>query len=143
MLITLIVKPNLPGPNVFSILATSTRRPPPADVLRVIVRFTYLQEDYGTVTVDAEPDGEDRYRIGGNYFSLPGPWLVEIAVRRQGLEDAVARFEWNVAPSNASRPVLISNQPWETLLSIIAAGLFILTSVAVLGSWLTQKRNLS
>lgn len=141
MVVTLIVKPNLPGPNVFSILATSTRRPPPAEVLRVIVRFTYLQQDFGTVTVDAEPDGEDRYRIGGNYFSLAGPWLVEVAVRRQGLEDAVAKFEWNVAPSSASRPVIISNRPWEEPLAMIAAGLLGATIITASIYWLFQKRQ--
>jgi hypothetical protein len=36
----------------------------------VIVWFTYQQQDLGTVTVDTEPAGEDRYRIGGNYYSL-------------------------------------------------------------------------
>ena len=142
MIVTLIVKPNLPGSNVFNILATSSRRPPPADVLRVIVRFTYLQQDLGTETVDAEPDGENCYRVGGNYFSLPGPWNVEVAVRRKGMEDAVAQFQWNVASSTSTQPVVFSNQPWEVPLTMIATGLFLLVVLVSFGVWLVRRRPL-
>lgn len=112
-------------------------------LLRVIVRFTYLQQGLEIVTVDAMPDGENRCRIAGNYFSLPGAWNVEVAVRRKGLGDAVAQFPWNVAPSDTSRPVVLSNQPWETPLTMAAAGLFIFVLIVALRVWLAQKRPLS
>jgi copper transport protein len=120
LLISFSAKPNRPGQNVFLVRAASSRRPPPADVLRVITRLTYLDEEIGTITVDAQEIDEGQYHIGGSYFSLPGTWQVEVAVRRQGVEDTVAQFEWVVPPAGEPRPVIISNQPIEAGLSWLA-----------------------
>lgn len=117
MLISFSAKPNAPGQNVFLIRATSTRRPAPAEVMRVIARLTYLEEDIGTTTVDAQEISEGDYHIGGSYFSLPGSWQVEIAVRRRGVEDTVARFVWIVPPAGEAKPLIVSNQPWEPILT--------------------------
>jgi len=125
LLVTLSVKPNLPGANVINIRVASTRRPPPAEVLRVITRFTYLDQNMGTITADAEETEPGMYRLGGSYFSLAGPWEVEVAVRRSGLEDRVARFEWMVA-SPAARPVVISARPLGPITTGVALGLLAL-----------------
>lgn len=126
LLVTLTVKPNLPGTNVINIRVASTRRPPPAEVLRVITRFTYLDQDLGAVTADAEETEPGMYRLGGSYFSLAGPWEVEVAVRRRGLEDSVARFEWMVA-SPAARPVMVSTSPLKPFTDAFA--LFLLAAL--------------
>ena len=99
LLISFSAKPNRPGQNVFLIRAASSRRPAPAEVLRVIARLTYLDEEIGTITVDAQEIDEGQYHIGGSYFSLAGKWHVEVAVRRQGVEDTVAQFDWVVQPA--------------------------------------------
>jgi copper transport protein len=125
LLVSLSVKPNIPGANVINIRVASTRRPPPAEVLRVITRFTYLDLDLGTVTADAEETEPGMYRLGGNYLSLAGPWEVEVAVRRRGLEDSVARFEWMVA-SPAARPVMVSAKPLEPVTTAAALGVLAL-----------------
>ncbi|HLE15838.1 MAG TPA: copper resistance protein CopC [Anaerolineales bacterium] len=96
LLVTFSAKPNLPGQNVFTIRVASTRRPAPAEILRVIVRFSFQGQDLGTQSADAEEVEPGRYRLGGNYLSLTGPWLVEVVVRRNGIEDSVARFDWMV-----------------------------------------------
>lgn len=114
LLISFSAKPNRPGQNVFLVRAASSRRPQPADVLRVITRLTYLEESMGTITVDAQEIDEGQYHIGGSYFSLPGRWAVEVAVRRRGLEDSVVQFEWMVPPADGARPVIVSNRPIET-----------------------------
>jgi copper transport protein len=137
LLINFSAKPNMPGLNVFTVRAASQRRPPPADVLRLILRFTYLGQDLGTVSADAELIDKDLYRLGGGYFSLPGPWQVDVIVRRKGLEDTTARFEWLVPSAAQSRPPVISNQPWSPYLTGAALALLALTLLL----WFTLNRR--
>ncbi len=141
LLVTFSAKPNLPGQNVFSIRAASSRRPPPAETLRVIVHFTYLGEELGTVSVDADEVEPNSYRLGGNYFSLAGPYKVEVAVRRKGLEDSVATFQWNVLPPGASKPVIISNDPLEPVANIAATGFIVLVAVITAIVAISAYRN--
>ncbi len=134
MLISFSAKPNRPGQNVFLVRATSSRRPQPAEVLRVITRLTYLEDEIGTISVDAQEIDEAQYHIGGSYFSLPGRWAVEVVVRRQGLEDTVAQFEWVVPPASGGRTVLISNRSIEapfSWLSLIGLGGLLLVFIGV------------
>lgn len=139
LLISFSAKPNRPGQNVFLVRAASARRPPPAEVLRVITRLTYLDEDIGTITVDAQEIDEGQYHIGGSYFSLAGTWQVEVAVRRQGVEDTVAQFEWVVPPAVEPRPVIVSQQPIEPVSSWLA---FIgLGSLFVVFAWVLRRRR--
>ena len=147
MLITLLVKPNIPGVNVFTIRAISQRRPAPYEVLRVILRMTYQDEPSGTTSTDAQEIEPGLYQLGGSYFGLPGHWLVEVAVRRKGVEDSVARFNWQVNPPANSRVVVISDKPWEKALSYLAGGwlgllVAIVLSVRFIGflKWATVKR---
>ncbi len=130
--ITLYAKPNRPGQNVFTVFAASSRRPAPAEIIRVIVRFTYLDEDLGRVSVNAEEVGRDRYLVTGNYLSLAGPWQVDVVVRREGMEDSVAQFDWVVAPTGETSPVVVSKTPIEAPLTIAAAVLIlVMLSVAI------------
>ena len=149
VLVTFSAKPNRPGQNVFTVRAVSTRRPPPAEVMRVILRFTYLGQDMGRTSADAEEIEPGLYQLGGNYFSLAGPWQVEVVVRRRGLEDSVARFHWTVAPPGEGRPVVLSNRPWESPLTVAAAGMILALLLVTAGVWLARngfvhspKRNL-
>ncbi len=121
LVITFSAQPNKPGANIFIVRAVSTRRPPPAEVLRVILRFTFQGQDLGTETVDAVATDPGVYRVGGNYLSIAGEWNVEAVVRRQGIQDSVATFDWTVAPAVETRPLLISNRPWGTLLMAASA----------------------
>src|SRR5205823_894191 len=50
LLVTLSVKPNRPGANLFQVLAVSTQRPPPAEVERVFLRFSGSQVGRTPVT---------------------------------------------------------------------------------------------
>jgi copper transport protein len=113
MIISFSSKPNLPGQNIFLVRATSHRRPAPAEVAKVILRFTYLEEDLGTISVDAQEIDETAFRLGGGYFSLPGRWHVDVAVRRLGVEDSIGSFEWIVPPSAEPQPVVLSDQPLQ------------------------------
>ena len=141
MLVSFSAKPNRPGQNVFLVRATSSRRPQPAEVLRVITRLTYLEDEIGTITVDAQEIDEGQYHIGGSYFSLPGRWAVEVSVRRQGLEDTVAQFEWVVPPAGGGRPVIISNRPIETYFSWLSLLGFGGLLVVFVGVMLRRRRT--
>jgi copper transport protein len=100
--VSLSVLPNQPGQNIIDIHAVSSSSPPPADILRVIVRITYLGEALGTQSVDADLVEPGLYRLGGNYLSLPGPWKMDVVVRRKGINDSIASFSWNVVPDVGS-----------------------------------------
>ena len=141
LLINFSAKPNVPGPNVYTIRVNSQRRPAPYEVLRVILRFTYLGQEMGTITADTELLEEGVYRLGGNYFSIAGPWQVEIAVRRSGVENSVARFDWLVPPTSEPRPVLISTAVWRDGLALVSAGFLVALALIVLLIWGAQIRR--
>jgi hypothetical protein len=126
MVISLTVSPNRPGQNIFTVRAASTRRPPPAEVLRVILRLTYQDQDLGLKSVDVEEIEPGLYLIGGSELNLAGSWQIETVVRRRGLEDSVARFEWIVPPVGPENPAVLSNRPWEPVLTLAAAILLLL-----------------
>lgn len=140
LLVNLAVQPNRPGPNVFLIRVSNTRRPPPAEILRVIVRFTFLEEQLGSASADAEPQEPGLYRLGGGYLGLAGRWRIEVVVRRKGLEDSVAQFDWTVASPAPARPALLSNRPLEPYLSWAAAAL-LLAGGAIAGGLGLRRRS--
>jgi hypothetical protein len=139
LLVTFSAKPNKPGQNVFTIQTVSNRRPPPAEISRVIVRLTYLGQDLGRISADATEIEPGVYRLGGSYFSLAGPWHVDVAVRRKGMEDSVAQFNWTVAPPGEPRPVIVSNRPWGSLLTTAAMIGLVLVFLTAAGAWLLAR----
>ncbi|KAA3660832.1 MAG: hypothetical protein DWQ04_18260 [Chloroflexi bacterium] len=137
LVITLYAKPNRPGQNVFTVYAGSSRRPPPADILRVILHFTYQGQEAGRISTDANEIEPGRFMVTGNYMSLVGPWDVEVVVRRSGMEDSVASFEWIVPPAGEAQPAILSKKPMERPLTILAAIMF----TTVIGIALVQRRS--
>jgi copper transport protein len=142
VVITLYAKPNHPGQNVFTIFAASSRRPAPAEIERVLVRFTYLEQEMGKITAEAEEVEPGRYLMTGNYFSLPGRWNVEVVARREGFDDATASFEWVVLPANA-HPKIISKSPLKRPLTIIATLLMITILPIAWFIWRANKQETS
>lgn len=132
MLITFAAKPNRPGQNVFTMRAASSLRPVPAEIMRVIVRFTYLGQKMGRASADAVEIEPGLYQVGGNYLSLAGDWQVEVVVRRKGIEDSVAQFHWVVAPPGPARLVVISKRPLQPITTATAGiiGLLLLLAVS-------------
>lgn len=121
VLVNLSIKPNRPGANVFTIRASNTRRPPLAEIERVIVRLNYLDQDFGMVSVDAQEIEPGVYRIGGNELNVAGDWQVDVVVRRLGLADSIASFNWIVGTAGGAKSTIISNQDWQPYLSSAAA----------------------
>ena len=100
--VSLSAEPNLPGENRLAIRAHPSAAGAP-EILRVIVRFTYLAQSMGEVSVDAPYVSPGLYELSGSQLSLAGPWQVNVAVRRKGVEDSVAHFTWTVPAAPATR----------------------------------------
>ena len=142
LLVTLSAKPNRPGPNVFTIVAASSRRPAPAEVLRVMAKFTSPNAEQEQTVVIADKTDADTYRLGGNHFNMPGAWQVDVVVRRKGLEDTQVRFDWRVPAAPAQpRPVLISNQPIAMPLRVASGVLGLLGLILILTQFMSPSNH--
>ncbi len=141
VLVTFSAEPNRPGQNIFNIRAVSTRRPAPAEIARVMARFTFLDQDMGRTSVDAVEIEPGLYQVGGNYLSLAGPWQIQVVVRRLGFEDSVATFDWAVPPAGEPRPVVLSTYRLEPVLTFAAATIILLISLTVVGLRLARGRS--
>lgn len=137
IVVTLLVKPNRPGQNVFTVFAASTRRPARAEILRVILRFNNLDQDLGRFSVVAKEIEPGRFLAGGNHLSMAGRWRIDVAVRRRGVEDIVVPFDWVVAPPGAARPVIVSKYPLALPLTLAAAGMLLVIFFALVVASLT------
>jgi copper transport protein len=141
--VTLSIKPNRPGQNLFSIKVMDSRRPPPAETLRVIVKMTYLERDIGTTTQDAELEEKGgwitTYRLVNSHLTQPGRWSMEIVVRRKGLSDSTVVIPWTVYPLVDLRPTLVSRSPWRKEL-LVMAGLVALVVLFLTGLVLANQK---
>lgn len=142
LVITLNTKPNRPGQNVFTVFARSTRRPFPAEIARVLLRFTYLDQDLGKTSATADEIEAGRYLLSGNYLSLPGDWEIEVVVRRLGMQDSVASFNWTVIPPGDPRLTVFSKFPWSPYLILAAASLLLLIILIACVIFLRRNRSL-
>ncbi len=140
MVITLFAKPNRPGQNVFTIFASSTRRPAPAEVARVITRFSYQEQELGQLSADAEEVESARFLLTGNYFSVAGAWQVDVVVRRLGMEDSVASFSWIVPPPGDVQPTILSKQPLGQSMTIAAAAVLLLMLLII--GWIRVQEGM-
>ena len=141
VVMTLGVKPNRPGNNVFTVFAASTRRPATAEIALVLLRFHYLDQSIGRETAVLEEIEPGRFLLGGNYLNLAGRWQIDVVVRRLGVEDSVAHFNWTVVPPGGTRPVLVSKAPLENYLIPAAAGLLLMIPIAAFGLGRLRKRQ--
>ena len=142
--VDLSIKPNRPGQNILTVLSSSSRRPAPAEVLRVIVHMTYLEQDFGTIMADAKPAGLDTYRVSLDSLTQPGRWRIDVLVRRKGIPDSVASFNWTMLPLGNLQPVLVSRSPWRDALSLLAGlvllGVVVACALAYLGPRFPPRR---
>ncbi len=81
----------------------------------VSLRFTFLDRSLGTNKVTAEPMGDGRYRVRGNYLSLGGTWEVEVAIRRPNAFDTFAAFQLATDTDGVIRSVGVASTLAERL----------------------------
>ena len=93
LVVSVSATPNRPGVNGFTVLAASSRRPPPAPIDRVTLRIGRSGE-YGTVPLRQIEPG--RY-FGTGRLDSAGPIAITAVVRRAG-ERLTVTVPWRVSP---------------------------------------------
>jgi copper transport protein len=127
LVITATARPNRAGPNVFTVLAVSSRRPPPAPVERVAIRLAPADgRPPRTVTLNAQTPG---HFAGGTELDTQGRWRMTALVER-GAHRLAVPFTWTVAPPDTARPVTYSARPLAPLLDRAAALVVLLLATA-------------
>lgn len=134
LVVTLAAKPNRAGHNVFQAIVASTRRPAPAEIESVTLRFSRDGKAALAPMVETEPG---RFRVAGDYLDRSGDWRIGVIVRRTGLPSTTLPYLWTAAPE-AGRPVLVSDRPLRPILTNLAFAL--LTLLAVLGAFRFRPR---
>ncbi|MET8311910.1 copper resistance protein CopC [Micromonospora sp. NPDC005173] len=131
VVVSLTITPNRPGTNGFTVLAASSRRPPPAQVGSVTVEL-----DGGSTAVPLREIEPGRY-FGTGQLSGPGVVRVTAVIRRGGARLTVP-VEWSVPPAAVSPP-----RSRDVLTPIANTGAAIVIGVlVVLAGWrLTAVRR--
>jgi mono/diheme cytochrome c family protein len=104
------VSPNAVGDNRFWLHLYHEAGTPIGEVQLVRLRFNYLEAQLGQASVDLEPLGRGTFQAEGAYLSQAGSWLVEIYVRRRGMDDVLTQFNLDV-PVPAGQTA--SAAPWS------------------------------
>lgn len=94
--ILLRVVPGRSGENEIGVEFTDTR-PGAQDVApEVLLRLTATTMDMGTQEIRAASSDGLRYTARGSFFSMVGPWDLEVIIRRPGFNDARHTFEVDI-----------------------------------------------
>jgi copper transport protein len=135
LLITATARPNRPGPNVVTVTALSTRRPPPAPADRAELRLEPRGRPPQTVRLSAVEPG--RF-AGGAELDIDGRWRMTATVWRGG-ERVTAPFRWAVGAPDPARPVTYSARRLAPVLDRVAA--FIVLLLVAAGAAVAARRR--
>jgi len=142
LLVTLSIKPNLPGQNFVTIGVFDTRRPSPAPINQVEVQFIPPGGQQLVIHRTVNPVGNGRYQFAGDAIDVAGDWQVSVSIHRPGLADTISTFPWTVMPlqsSIAARPVRVSNRRLAPFLNLSAV--IIACTLAGTGMYYWLKRR--
>ena len=91
--ISVWAEPGMPGANQVNALIID-QEGDEETIERVLLRFTYLEDDLGVSEVEALPlHPPSHYVADTTDLSLPGEWEVEVIVRREGLLDTIGKVQ--------------------------------------------------
>jgi len=139
LLTTLSLTPNRPGVNGVTVVATSTRRPAPAPIDRVVLRLM-PPEGGGPIELPLRSVGDDKY-FGSADIEETGGWHASILVARAG-ERISLPVRWSVDPTP---PPPAPTAPRRTLAPItdVMALLVAAAAICVGGVTLARRRRRS
>lgn len=141
--VTVTIAPGRPGVNTFDVRLDDGGGQPPADLQRVTLRFTYLDQDLGSGALQLEPRNDGSYGAVGSNLSTDGNWQIEAIVRRRAREDARTGFRAVVASAEAAGqppsldalvPAVGDSPQRVTALGLMALGL-------ALCFWISRSRR--
>ena len=122
LLVVVEVRPNRPGNNVFTVIAASSRRPPPAPIRSVGVE---LGPQKGEGVVPLRKVAAGRY-VGTGRLVRPGAAELAVVVGRDG-ETLRSPVSWSVERPDPARPVRVSSRRLST---IVNPAVFLLLAAA-------------
>ncbi|KAB8144938.1 hypothetical protein F8S13_03655 [Chloroflexia bacterium SDU3-3] len=100
--IRLQVAPAQIGENEFAVDVRDTRQGADAAPATVLIDFTMVGMEMGTIQAEMKPGGDGRYTARGSYISMGGRWQIEVIVRRPGYDDIRHTFQADIV--KAARP---------------------------------------
>jgi copper transport protein len=86
------------GDNEFAVDVTDRRPGTDSVPAEVLLRFTMLSMDMGTLQIATRTVDGLRYTAHGSFLSMAGNWQVEVIIRRSGFNDVVSLFPVVVRP---------------------------------------------
>jgi copper transport protein len=128
LVVSVSATPNRPGVNGFTVLAASSRRPPPAPIERVTLRLGRSGER-GTLPLRQIEPG--RY-FGTGRLDSAGPITITAVIRRAG-ERVTVTMPWRVWPKAA--PPTVARQEHRLAPYVNAIALCVLLLALSFGVW--------
>lgn len=135
--VTLAVQPNKAGSNTFNIRVSGPQGAAPLQIARLILRYKYQGESMGDQSVDAMPMGDGTFQLQGDQFTMVGPWGVDVVVRRLGVPDSTAHFDWVVPP--VGQPLMVPNLDWQPVLTNAGVAILACVFLGALGLLALQR----
>ena len=138
--VSLTISPNAVGTNSYRVFLLGNV----GEVTQVRLRFKSPDPELGPSEVLAEPVGPDfpgQYRAVGAFFTQPGPWEVQVDIRRREVDDVSAIFRPDVQGATFETgdrfdfPLTVGS--WA---AVAAVGAMLLA--LLMGIWATQWPDL-
>jgi len=136
------ISPNAPGQNFVLIDTATVRRPALAPIDKVIARVRSTDVDLAGTSFDVPAtDRDGEYELATTAFSVSGSYALEVVVRRTGLPDEVAVFDWTVADPSP-REVIVSEKALAPVTTTLAgAGAVVLAAILAAQAGVAIRRD--
>lgn len=142
LVVSLVVSPNQPGLNAFTVLATSSRRPDPGPVSGAVL---HLDQAGATSTITLRENAPGQYfgtgTLAATNPSGPSPIGVTIDVQRSA-DTIHVRLPWSVAPTPKPSPVPAPPpEPRHTAPYADGLAVLVLALGAAAAGWAARRRR--